>query len=251
VTGPLPQDGIAWRSVVEAHAMYRALRVLSRPGQTVEAGVYIDVVRRMTLRDVRANVRGFAPRYTRDWDEWLATSSDDRAEPFGRILGGWHATRGSGEMRHIRARGGHEPPFIEDLLEAAAEPLRTLGDLTVMAVTHRTPDQSLALCNLWRGFSGLTTTGRASCVGITKAVLLLTNGRIGPALDSTVMKSVGVSPPSTCQDWLSVLEAVSEDISAFETIHGPLSKAVPAGFAHLEYGRLYDMILGPRAAASP
>jgi hypothetical protein len=212
--------------------------------------VYIDAVRRMTPRDVRAQVRGFKPRYAKDWDEWLATSNPDRAEPFGRILGGWQATRGRGKMRHIRARGGHEPPFIEDLLEAAAEPLRALGDLTVMEMAHRTPEQSRALCDLWDDFSKLTTTGLASCVGITKAVLLLTNGRIGPALDSTVTARIGVRPPATCQDWLHVLEAVGEDIAAFEAVHGPLSKAVPLRFAHLEYGRLYDMIAGPRGAVS-
>jgi hypothetical protein len=47
-----------------------------------------------------------------------------------------------------------------------------------------------------------------------------------------------------------VLEAVGEDIAAFEAVHGPLSKAVPLRFAHLEYGRLYDMIAGPRGAVS-
>jgi hypothetical protein len=229
--------------------MYRAHQGLSQSGQSVEGTVYIDAVRRMTPRDVRAQVRGFAPRYTKNWDEWLATSSPDRAEPFGRILAGWKATRGRGKMRHIRARGGHEPPFIEDLLETAAEPLRMLGDLTLMEVANRTREQSRALGDLWDDFSKLTTTGLASCVGITKAVLLLTDGRIGPALDSKVTAGIGVPPPATCQDWLQVLEAVGEDIAAFEAVHGPLGRAVPPRFAHLEYGRLYDMILGPRAAS--
>jgi hypothetical protein len=193
-------------------------------------------------------VRGFKPGYAKDWDEWLATAAPDRAEPFGRILGGWKATRGNGKMRYIRARGGHEPPYLEDLLDAAAEPLRTLGDLTVMTVAQRTPEQSRAICDLWHCFSNLTTTGLASCVGITKAVLLLTDGRIGPALDSTVKAGIGVRPPATCQDWLDVLEAVGEDIAAFEAVHGSLHKVVQLHFAGLGYGRLYDMIVGPRGA---
>jgi len=102
--------------------------------------VSIEVVRRMTPRQVREAVLGFAPCYVSDWDEWLATSGNDRAEPFGRILGGWHATRPHA-MRRIRARGGHEPPYVEDLLEAAAEPLRALSDLTVMQVAQATPKQ--------------------------------------------------------------------------------------------------------------
>lgn len=90
----------------------------------------------------------------------------------------------------------------------------------------------------------------ASCVGISKAVLLLTDGRIGPALDSQVRTWLGISKPKTAAAWIGVLEGVSEDIAEFEARNGPLRDAVPARFAHLAYGRLYDMAFGPGASAT-
>jgi hypothetical protein len=92
----------------------------------------------------------------------------------------------------------------------------------------------------------LPTSGVASCVGITKAVLLLTDGRIGPAFDSQVRRRLGVARPTTYREWLQALEEIGEDIAVFESAHGPLTKAVPAHFAQIPYGRLYDMALGPR-----
>jgi hypothetical protein len=50
----------------------------------------------------------------------------------------------------------------------------------------------------------------------------------------------------TCAVWIATLEEVAEDIRAFEAAHGSLTKVVPERFAHLAYGRLYDMALGPR-----
>jgi len=113
-------------------------------------------------------------------------------------------------------------------------------------MAHRTGEQEEALTSLWAIFSRLPTSGTASCVGITKAVLLLTDGRIGPAFDSQVRRKLGVGRPATCREWLQTLQDIGEDIAAFETSHGRLAKAVPFRFAQLAYGRLYDMALGPR-----
>ncbi len=74
----------------------------------------------------------------------------------------------------------------------------------------------------------------------------MTDGRIGPAFDSQVRAKLGVGRPATFQDWLLALQDIAEDIAMFESIHGPLSKAVPVRFGGLAYGRLYDMALGPR-----
>lgn len=94
--------------------------------------------------------------------------------------------------------------------------------------------------------SRLTITKFASCVGITKSVLLVTDGRIGPAFDRQVRMKLGAGRPSTPQEWLRLLEGVAADIEAFEKRYGPLSELVPSDFAALAHGRLYDMALGPR-----
>jgi hypothetical protein len=47
-------------------------------------------------------------------------------------------------------------------------------------------------------------------VGITKAVLLMTNGRIGPAFDSTVREKLGADLIATSSDRITLLEHVAE-----------------------------------------
>lgn len=205
----------------------------------------VEAIRSKTPREVRAAVNEFARRYVVDWDTWLVAHRNARPELFGRILRRWQATRPLA-MRRLRAEAQHGAPFLDDLFESATGPLYALGDLTVLTVAQRVPQQDEALAALWDVFSHLPTTGLASCVGITKAVLLLTDGRIGPAFDSQVRTKLGVGRPATCGDWVQILQDVGEDIAAFESTHGPLAKAVPSRFAHLAYGRLYDMALGPR-----
>lgn len=205
----------------------------------------IDAIRRKTPEEFRAAVDGFDRRYVGDWDAWLAVEPRAKARLFGQILRKWKATRPK-TIRRIRSEAQHGAPFLEDLLELAAEPLDRLGDLTVLTVAHRTVRQSQALADLWALFSSLPSDGTASCVGITKAVLLLTDGRIGPAFDSNVREQIGAGRAETCAAWVEILEGVAEDIAAFESRNGPLDKAVSPPFAHLAYGRLYDMALGPR-----
>lgn len=213
----------------------------------------IRAIRDKTPSEVASALDRFAPAYLRDWDEWLAAPPAARPELFGRILRRWQATRPLA-MRRIAAEATHGPPFLDDLFEFAASPsgpVSILGDLTVLKVGDRTDHQDRALTELWNLFSGLTTTRSASCVGISKAVLLLTDGRIGPALDSQVRTRLGISRPATAASWIGVLEGVGEDIAAFESADGPFLDAVPSRFAHLAYGRLYDMAFGPGASAAP
>ena len=205
----------------------------------------VEAIRNKTPRQVRSDVNAFSARYVEDWDAWVGAHPDARPQLFGRILRKWQATRPVA-MRRLRAEAKHRPPFLDDLLESAAEPLRATAGLTVLTIAHRTREQDQALTTLWTIFSRLQTSGAASCVGITKAVLLLTDGRIGPAFDSQVRSKLGVGRPATCRDWLQTLQDVGEDIAVFESSHGRLTKAVPARFAQLAYGRLYDMALGPR-----
>jgi hypothetical protein len=173
--------------------------------------------------------------------------ADRQARPalFGRILRSWQATRPL-PMRRLKAEATHGKPFLDDLLELAADPLSVLGELTVATVAQRTLKHDEALAALWQIFSCLPASGLASCVGITKAILLLTDGRIGPAFDWQVRAKLGVRRPASCHDWLVTLQDISEDILMFESTHGPLANVVSVRFAGLGYGRLYDMALGPR-----
>jgi len=207
--------------------------------------VAVEGIRNHTPRQVRSAVSAFSAQYAKDWDDWVGADRDARPQLFGRILRRWQATRPVA-MRRLRAEADHRPPFLDDLLESAEEPVWVLGGLTVLTIAQRTREQDEALNTLWKIFSRLPTSRAASCVGITKAVLLLTDGRIGPAFDSQVRSKLGVGRPATCREWLRILQEVGEDIAAFEASHGRLTEAVPLQFARLAYGRLYDMALGPR-----
>lgn len=202
----------------------------------------------MTPPMVRNAFSTFPDRYVTDWDLWIAARPSARAELLGVILRRWQATRPR-PMRRIRAEASHKPPYLEDLLVAARGPMRALGGLTIRTVGERTDRQDAALCRLWDVFGNLTTIESATSVGITKAIMLLTYGRIGPAFDSNVQARIGLPRPLASREWVESLECISEDIAAYEATHGNLSRATPRRFSALETGRLYDMLLGPRGAA--
>jgi hypothetical protein len=212
--------------------------------------VPIEAIRKKTPAQIQADVAGFAARYVQDWNAWLRADADARPELFGRILRKWQAAR-PGVMRRLKREAHDEPylhdgPYLDELLESAKEPLGRVAGLSVLTIAKRTSAQSDALHSLWKNFLRLRTTDDTTCVGITKAILLLTDGRIGPAFDSQVRQKLGVARPANCAEWLKNLEEIGEDIAAFERVNGAIAKVVPPEFAELAYGRLYDMALGPR-----
>jgi hypothetical protein len=150
-------------------------------------------------------------------------------------------------MRRTRDEAEHSPPFVEDLMAQAQPHLDQLQDVTLLSIGTITPSQRKALHGLWYVFRRLASRGSASCVGITKAVLLLTNGRIGPAFDSTVRRQLGIDHVVDPEEWIMTLVEISLDIRAFELKYGvSFIEAMPSEFQHLQVGRLCDMVLGPR-----
>jgi hypothetical protein len=118
----------------------------------------IRAIRLKTPSEVAAALDRFAPRYLKDWNEWLAAPPAARPELFGRILRRWQAARPL-TMRRIAAEAKHAPPYLDDLFELASSttgPVSVLGDLTVLDVASRTYQQDKALKALWDLFSGLT-----------------------------------------------------------------------------------------------
>jgi hypothetical protein len=146
----------------------------------------ITKLRDKSIDEVRADIAGFSLRYASDWERWMNTAAQERPSIFVQTLGRWKATR-PGRLRRLRVLAGeHPPPYIEDLLASSVQPLQILGNLSVGAFVIPTQAERDALTDLWTVFSGLRQVGTASCVAITKAVLLLSDGRIGPAFDSKV-----------------------------------------------------------------
>lgn len=207
----------------------------------------ITALRRMTCDEVHVAVEGFAVEYAEDWHAWLAVPAATRPQQLGRILRRWQAVRPR-TPRRSRADGTHDPPFLDDVMVEARRPLKALRDMTVRGAPAMTPRQAAAIDELWAILAtGLVLEEAATCVGISKATALLTDGRIGPCLDSTLQGALQVGRPRTPGAWLAVLAGVGEDIAAFERQQGRrLDECVPARYRDLEVGRLYDMVFGPR-----
>lgn len=67
----------------------------------------------------------------------------------------------------------------------------------------------------------------------------MTNGRIGPALDSTVRHQLGIDHVVDPEAWVRTLVEISLDIRAFELKYGvSFTEAMPPEFRHLRVGRL-------------
>lgn len=206
----------------------------------------VEALRRKYPDEVTADVEGSSDKYGNDWETWLNTDDQYRPELFVKLLGKWQAARPRA-LRRLKQRAHHAPPYMEELLDRAKPFLQAIQHLTMIRVKNLSYAERKSITGLWEIFSAMTQIESASCVGISKAVMLLSNGRIGPAFDSMVRKKLGISHLLNANEWISALQGVSCDIEAFEIRHGVrLNKIMPARFQHLEYGRLYDMVFGPR-----
>jgi len=207
----------------------------------------IAVLRSKTPEQVALELSEFSGKYVRDWEQWLGGCENDRIPLFAAILRRWQATRPK-PMRRPKREATHEPPYVDDLIAEAVSHLKLISHIDVGEFREWTVPQVEALRQLWSIFSGLQIEGSATCVAISKAVMLLTEGRIGPAFDSIVRKNLGLKRHlRTADEWIDAMRAVGDDISAFEERYGTkLALVVPERFATYHVGRLYDMALGPR-----
>src|SRR5437773_1182620 len=153
--------------------------------------VFVDAIRRWSTDQFAAAVDGFADRYKQDFAWWLLAHKEARPTEFGSVLRKWQATRGR-VMRRSRIERAHPPPYLDDLLADAS--FDALGSLTTTEIRSRSAAQDFALRKLWSTFGRLTIDGAEppKAVGITKAVILATDGRIGPALDTNVRESIRI-----------------------------------------------------------
>jgi hypothetical protein len=213
---------------------------------------HITFLAQMSPDEVRAAITQFSTKYKGDWKQWTNKYQSSLppesliASKFGSILRKWQAARPR-PMRRPSSEAVHAPPYLEDLLTEAWPHLKAMGNHSVREIRMATPQQTEALLALWDIFRNLTSQGKATCVGITKSVLLLTEGRIGPAFDSTVRYRLRIGQPSSGKAWIEDLCSISDDISLFETKNSVrIESLVPTEWAPINVGRAYDMVAGPR-----
>lgn len=206
----------------------------------------------LSIEKFQTRINRFAPQYVNDWNCWLNTPADARSRKLGMVLRRWQACRPN-SMRRTQAENQHEAPYLEDLVNQAEQYIQMLQGFNIQDDGSFSNQNCGALAQLWSIFQNLSYHGRArnglaGVVGISKAVLLLSDGRIGPAFDSEVRGHLGIGNVVDSTQWIGALKIASQDIEAFErnnrtTIH----QATPQQYAHLNTGRIYDMALGPGA----
>ncbi|MGA3054717.1 MAG: hypothetical protein ABSD63_10960 [Candidatus Korobacteraceae bacterium] len=210
-----------------------------------------EMLRTLTTSDeVLERIKRFNGRYVKDWDCWLHASRgcDFQAAPipirvaeeFKRIMGRWQAC---GRYQSLRCA-----TELQRTLDSASTPLGLMGSANLRC--FQAPGEVLtgAIYNLWRIFEdGLCLKRNATELGVSKAILLLTKGRIGPAFDSTVKTGLNAWWVMDCGTYLRALGEIARDLAEFEarestTLEDLAEKARrPAAL-----GRAVDMVWGPR-----
>lgn len=156
-------------------------------------------------------------------------------------------------MRRTQAENQHEAPYLEDLVYQAEQHIQMLQGFNIQDDASFSTQNCEALAQLWNIFQNLSYHGRArnglaGVVGISKAVLLLSDGRIGPAFDSKVCGHLGIGNVVDSTQWIGALRIANQDIEAFERNNRTtIYQATPQQYSHLNTGRIYDMALGPGA----
>jgi hypothetical protein len=154
-------------------------------------------------------------------------------------------------MRRCRDEDVHGPPYLDDLVIKGIEASAALRDFDLRQKDSINEYTEKALLQLWilfedLSYSGKCRNGLTGVVGISKAVLLLTEGRVGPAFDSKVRKKLRTGDILTATRWILNLKRVIQDVARFEeSNHCSLKETVPEEYKGFHYGRLYDMIFGP------
>ncbi len=204
----------------------------------------------LNIQEFQRRINRFSVQYVDDCNCWLNTQTHARPRQIGVILRRWQACRPN-RMRRTRADNMHDEPYLEDLINRAQQHIQLLGDFDVTETTSFTEQACRALTSLWDIFQHLSYHGRArgglaGIVGISKSVLLLTDGRVGPAFDSEVRRQLEIGYILSANEWINALCTVSQDIQEFEANNQTtLQQAVPDMYADLNSGRIYDMALGP------
>jgi hypothetical protein len=215
----------------------------------------MSVIGNLSVKEFQSMINRFDKKYIEHWNSWLSII-DDKAQQineFGRILRSWQAFRPN-VMRRPQAQAIHEPPYLEIIVDDAKTYIQEFQNFDLGEGRRFTADERKILVILWNKFTQLSFEGKrktkrngiAGVVGISKAVLLLTKGAIGPAFDSKVRKKLHIREPENASQWIDAIELAAQDAHQFQVKNNcTLQEAAPEQFRHLMPGRIYDMALGP------
>ncbi len=204
----------------------------------------VEFLRTKQVDEIKGLISGFSSRYATDLKDFTVTTkkygfaSQQTADHLCRILRKWQACRPS------RVNNNLLPLFIQ-----LAPDFATIKSLNLRNIRHASPKENIAITRIWSALTNQICNNREMAdVAASKTLLILTNGQLGPALDSNARKILGLSRIQSPEDYLTLLHSISDDINAFEKANAPilLENLVPEYWLPVSVGRAYDMAIGPR-----
>jgi hypothetical protein len=204
-----------------------------------------------TTSEVLELIKDFDRGYVNDWNRWLRVSHDCDfqvtgipflvASEFRQIMWKWRA---------CRPKPYRSATDLQSTLDSATEPLKRMGSADLRSLQAPSDVLTDAICGLWRIFEdGLCSKGKATEVGVSKAILLVTKGRIGPAFDSNVKTALNAWYVRDCGTYIKALGEIASQLAGFEDREGTtLDDLAKQAGRPAEVGRALDMVLGPRGA---
>lgn len=195
-------------------------------------------------------IKGFNGLYVNHWREWLRAS--EGCDFQGHQVDIEVVIKFKEIMRKWWACGRYQPLRCETKLQwtlnAAAEPLRQVGSADLRSFQAPREELTDAIHKLWRIFEeGLCLERKASEVGVSKAILLVTKGRIGPAFDSKVKGALDAWYVMDGGTYLKALGKIASELAAFEVRESRTLESIAEQAGRpAEVGRVLDMVWGPR-----
>lgn len=211
-----------------------------------------ELFNQLSPLDVTACIKRFPRRYVQDWRSWIEVSTcfDSPettsvpplvAKKFEETLWNWRAC---GRFQHPR-----NPEQLSQILNQALPFLHPLRNRDLRSFAFPTDTLKESIRNLWSGFrKGLCEKGSAQDVAITKALLLTTRGRVGPAFDSNVRSNASISGRLAAESLITVLSLLAKQLAEFENRYSvKIEDLVPPEIGPVAVGRAMDMLLGPKS----
>lgn len=204
----------------------------------------IEFLRNKQREKVANLIQGFSIRYVTDLKNFATTTehygliSPQTAKQLCRLIGKWHGCRPSPVSKNLL-------PLLTDL----DADLKAIATIDLRSILRASSNEMEAISQIWSSLMNQICDNKPqSEVAASKAMLILTNGRLGPALDSNARKSLRLPRIQSSGDYLAFLLAISEDVAAFEKANSPilLEDLVPKEWCPVLVGRAYDMAIGPR-----
>jgi hypothetical protein len=208
----------------------------------------IEFLQKRSLEEIKKLLESFSKKYAWDWKEWIWTLenytfvSSEVAKKFGEILRKWQA----GRPRTISS-----DETLLTVLDKTSKILSQTPEFNLRDITSSNTQIKDVLKSLWNIFKkDLTIEQNTTNVGVTKAIMLLTRGKIGPAFDSNASRNLNYYI-SSFDEYYRGIQEIADDISKFEykeNVH--LEDLVPDKWKPLNIGRAYDMLIGPKDKVS-